>query len=108
MTTLCQVSQNSLTLTVPYPDDRAHFVVHTSAGPVRVRQIIFRGALTITRKEIPLSGTVEYAHSASGESISQSASFEFEVLNAKLSFEMHKLTGLSGETQILLRKIKDL
>ncbi len=97
-----------LTLTVPYPDDRAHFVVHTSAGPVRVRQIIFRGALTITRKEIPLSGTVEYAHSASGESISQSASFEFEALNAKLSFEMHKLTGSSGETQILLRKIKDL
>jgi hypothetical protein len=51
---------------------------------------------------------VEYAHSASGESISQSASFEFEALNAKLSFEMHKLTGSSGETQILLRKIKDL
>ena len=72
-----------LTLTVSYPDDRAHFVVDTSTGPVRVRQIIFRGALTITRKEIPLSGTVEYAHAASGESISQSASFEFETLNAK-------------------------
>jgi len=97
-----------LTLTVSYPDDRAHFVVDTSTGPVRVRQIIFRGALTITRKEIPLSGTVEYAHAASGESISQSASFEFEALNAKLSFEMHKLTGSSGETQIVLRKIKDL
>jgi hypothetical protein len=97
-----------LTLTVAYPDDRAHFVVDTSAGPVRVRQIIFRGALTIIRKEIPLSGTVEYAHAASGESISQSASFEFEALNAQLSFEMHKLTGSSGETQIVLRKIKDL
>jgi Restriction endonuclease len=97
-----------LTLIASYPDDRAHFVVDTSAGPIRVRQIIFRGALTITRKEIPLSVTVEYAHAGSGESISQSASFEFEALNAKLSFEMHKLTGSSGETQIVLRKIKDL
>ncbi len=97
-----------LTLIVSYPDDRAHFVVDTKAGPVRVWQIIFRGALTITRKEIPLSGTMEYAHTGSGESISQSASFEFEALNAKLSFEMHRLTGSSGETQIVLRKIKNL
>ena len=49
-----------------------------------------------------------YAHSGSGESISQYASFEFEALGAKLSFEMHKLTGSSGETQVVLRKIKDL
>jgi hypothetical protein len=94
-------------LTVLYPDDRAHFVVDTRAGPVRVQQIIFRGALTITRKEIPLSGTIEYAHSGSGESISQSASFEFEALGAKLSFELHKLTGSSGQTQIVLRKLKE-
>ena len=95
-------------LTVSYPDDRAHFAVDTNAGPVRVRQIIFRGALTITRKEIPLSGAMEYVHSGSGESISQSASFEFEALGAKLSFETHKLTGSSREMHIVLRKINDL
>jgi Restriction endonuclease len=96
-----------LTLIVSYPDDRAHFVVDTRVGPVRVRQIIFCGALTTARKEISLSGTMEYAHSGSGEPISQSASFEFEALGAKLSFEMHKLTGSSGETHIVLRKIED-
>lgn len=98
----------SVELVVTYPDNRAHFVVDTSAGPVRVWKIIFRGALTITRNDIPLSGTMEYTRSVSGESISQSASFEFEALNAKLAFEMHKLTGSSGETHVVLRKIKNL
>ena len=92
-------------LTVSYPDDRAHFLVDTNAGAVRIRQIVFRGVLTKTRTEIPLSGTLEYAHSGSGESISQSASFEFEALGAKLSFELHKLTGSSGATHLVLRKI---
>jgi hypothetical protein len=92
-------------LTVSYPNDRSHLVVDTSVGAVRIRQIVFRGVLTKTQTEIPLSGTLEYTHSGSGESISQSASFEFDALGAKLSFELHKLTGSSGATHVVLRRI---
>ncbi len=94
-----------IVLTVSYPDDTAHFVVDTAVGAIRIRRIIFRGVLTVSVTEIPLSGTAEYVHAGTHTPISQSATFEFDALNAKLSFEMHKLTGSSGETHVVLRMI---
>jgi len=92
-------------LRVRYPNDSSHFVVDTSLGAVRITEIVFKGELTAKQTEVPLLHTTEYSHAVSGESISQSGAFVFEALNTKLSLEMHKLTGSTGETQIVLRNL---
>ena len=93
-----------LTIQVLYPNDASHFVVKTDLGDVRVLRIDFQAELSLTTKNVALAHLSDYVRSCSGESIAQSAAFEFTALGAQLSLEMHKL-GDSGETHIVLRKL---
>ena len=95
----------SKNLRISYPNDDSHFVVDTNRGAIRIAEIIFTVELTVKETEVPLVNVREYTHAESGESISQSAAFVFEALNTKLSLEMHKLTGSSGETKVVLRNL---
>ena len=87
-----------------YPNDDSHFVVRTELGDVRVVQIDFHGELSVRTTQIPVARLSDYVRSDSGDSIAQSAAFEFSALGCKLSLEMHKL-GESGGTQIVIRKL---
>jgi hypothetical protein len=93
-----------LTMHVRYPTDNHHFVVNTTFGPVRVREIEFHGELEVKTTEVPLSRLMEYGRSESDEIISQSGAFVFDALGTKLSLGMHKLAQ-SGEIRLSIRKL---
>jgi hypothetical protein len=87
-----------------YPNDDSHFLVHTELGDVRVVRIDFHAELSVRTTQIPVTRLSDYVRSDSGDSIAQSAAFEFSALGYQLSLEMHKL-GESGETRIVVRKL---
>jgi hypothetical protein len=86
---------NPENLRVRYPSDDGHFVVDTNLGAIRIIEIVFTIERTEKEIEVPLLRV----------QISQSAAFVFECLNTRLSLEMHKLTGSSGETTVVLRNL---
>jgi hypothetical protein len=98
--------ERPLTMKVSYQNDKNHFVVDTHLGAVRIHAIVYNGALAVKKTEIPLASADEYLRADSGEMISQSATFAFTALDAKLSLEMHKVAK-SGEIQVVLRKLGD-
>jgi len=93
-----------LIMQVSYPNDESHFVINTELGGVRVVRIDFHAELSVRATQIPVARLSDYVRSDSGDSIAQSAAFEFSVLGCQLSLEMHKL-GESGETKIVVRKL---
>ena len=93
-----------LHMRVPYPDDQDHFIVQTTLGPIRVRALEFHGVLQKSRTDIALEHFKKYSHAASGESISESASFPFTAFNMNLALEMH-MVAESGITHVVLRKL---
>jgi hypothetical protein len=93
-------------LHVRYTNKDDHFVVDTDLGEIRVESIIFYGELSIEQRSVPLNITTEYRQSKDGEVISQVAGFESQdMLGHEFALELHKLTE-TGETHVLLRKIK--
>lgn len=87
--------------------DEDHFVIETSEGPIRLRAIVFEGALRLKVTVVPLMVTAEYRHANSGEVISQIASFAPQsIVGMKFSTELHKMAD-TGETHIILRRLAD-
>jgi len=82
-------------------------VVDTTAGPVRIKEIIFFGELCMREILIPLMDTAEYRHSNNDEPISQVASFAPQAIHGRnYSLEMHQISE-TGETHVILRKLQD-
>lgn len=90
-------------LRVIYPNDASHFVVKTALGDVRILRIDFQAELSLTTQHVQVTRLSDYVRSGSGESIAQSAAFEFSALGTQLSLEFHK-RGDTGETQVLIRR----
>jgi hypothetical protein len=94
-------------LRAEYTNDEDHFVIDTSLGTIRVREILFYGEISVREKLIPLAITAEYLQKETGEPISQVASFEPHLIQGMmLSLEMHRIAQ-SGEMHIVLRKLPD-
>lgn len=93
-----------LIMQVLYPNDNSRFVINTELGDVRVIRIDFHAELSVKTTQIPVARLSDYVRSDSGDSIAQSAAFEFSALGYQLSFEMHKLAE-SGETKIVMRNL---
>jgi len=83
-------------------DLKDHYVLDTTAGPVRVTNIDFEGELSINQTDIPLSQFSEYRRVGSKEPVSQTASFEFPVKGQTATLELHHLTE-SGHVAIRLK-----
>jgi hypothetical protein len=99
--------EKKVQLHVTYANDEDHFVIETSAGEIRVQAIVFYGELRIRETLVPLSVTAEYRHAETGEPISQLAAFAPQAMHGmKLSMEMHRMAE-SGETHIILRRLRD-
>lgn len=82
-----------------------HFYVDTDAGSARVGAIVFEGELRLVETLLPLISTAEYRRSASGEIISQLASFEPQSIHGmKFSTEFHKMAE-TGKTHVILRRL---
>lgn len=99
-------ASKTIHLHVNYDNDADHFEVETLHGNVRIRSIQFHGELKIIEKKIPIIKTTEYRNIGDNTPISQVAIFgpqQFQ--DRKFSLEFHKINE-SGETHILLRKIK--
>lgn len=93
-------------LQVNYENEKDHFVVETDLGDIRVKTILFHGELSIGQRSVPLTISSEYRHSSDGGVISQVAGFESqEILGHEFSLELHKIKK-TGETHVLLRKVK--
>lgn len=97
-------STKPVNLRARFPDDSSHFVVETSCGLVRIREIVFRGELSAIRSEIPLGQATEYAHVPTGKAISQTAAFPFDAFGMSLSLDVHKLVE-PGEVHVVLRNV---
>lgn len=87
-----------------YPNDKSHFIVDTECGPVRIKEIGFRGKLLVRETDVPIASLQEYRRAESGDRISQTASFPLEVHGTRFSLELHNLAD-TGETHVVLRKI---
>jgi hypothetical protein len=94
-------------LYVEYTNDIDHFVVETTAGPIRVTAILFEGELRIKEFLVPLTVAAEYRDVENGHPISQMAAFAPQKVHGmKFSMEMHRMAE-SGETHIILRKLQN-
>jgi hypothetical protein len=94
-------------LHVQCTNDDDHFVVETTAGPIRVTAILFEGELRIKESLVPLTVVAEYRHVETGHPISQMAAFAPQKVHGmKFSMEMHRMAE-SGETHIILRKLEN-
>lgn len=88
-----------------YPDDEDHFLVETAEGVSRIQNILFVGRLIVRDRLVPISETVEYRGTETGEPISQVVSFsDQEEGGVGLALEFHKIAE-TGQTHVLLRKI---
>lgn len=94
----------SIKVRARYPHDESHFVVDTNCGPVRIREILFRGEVRIEQIQIPFEALKEYRRDSTGETIAQVVSFPLEHDGSKFALEMHNLAD-TGETHVLLRKL---
>lgn len=96
-------ASRSVTLQAAYTNDDDHFVLDSTAGPIRLREIVFQGELSIVQKEIPLSVTAEYTSADGTSQISQYAAFEpFEQEGASITVEMHRIVD-TGQTHVVVR-----
>jgi hypothetical protein len=93
-------------VTIQYPDDKSHFVVDTTLGPVRIVEIDFDGELSIIETTVPLSRVAEYRTVGKDDPVSQTAGFTFEVRGEKLTFDIHRVIE-SGETLMTMRHLRD-
>lgn len=83
-----------------------HFILETSAGDIPVMIIRLTGNLEVSEEARPQVEALEYRHVATGEPISQRASFApVSVGNASFALEFHKVVA-TGETHVLLRRKK--
>lgn len=88
-----------------YINDEDHFVLETSVGPIRVREIIFEGHLIVKDRLVPLSITAEYREAESGRQISQVASFEPQMVeDVSFAVEIHRMAD-SGTGHIVVRRL---
>jgi Restriction endonuclease len=97
----------NIRMQVQYVNDQDHFIIETSAGPIRVEAILFEGELSIKETLVPLSVTSEYRRAKTGEAVSQLAAFSPQMDGATFSLEMHRMAD-SGATHIVLRKVADV
>lgn len=88
-----------------YQNDDSHFIVRTSKGDVRIREILFEGTLKVAINEIPINGITKYSKDIENEAIAHSVSFRLNIGNENVGLEFHKLAH-TGETHVLLRKGK--
>lgn len=82
-------------LHVTYPQDNSHYVVESSLGNIRIKEILFQGELTVVVEKIPIMAIRKYESLVSGEVLATTASFNFEI-NGKLqeiSFNKIEQTG---------------
>lgn len=89
---------------VRYTNDEDHFIVDTDAGPVRIREIHFKGEVSLAERRIPFDALKEYRRDRTNETIAQTVTFPLEYQGSKFAFEMHKLAD-TGETVVVLRKL---
>ena len=93
-------------LHVNYDNDADNFKVETLHSNVRIRSIQFHGELKIIEKKIPILKTTVYRNIGENTPISHLAVFAPQQFHdRKFSLEFHNINE-SGETHILLRKIK--
>jgi hypothetical protein len=90
-----------------YDNDQDHFVIETSAGDVRIRQIAFQGELSVVENPIPLTMKAEYVHTAGGEQISQYAAFQpIKVSGTQMAIEFHRVEA-TGYIHVVARPVGD-
>ncbi|HWR77703.1 MAG TPA: restriction endonuclease [Thiobacillus sp.] len=98
--------EKKIRLHANYTDDD-HFIIETVEGPIQVCAILFDGDIRLKQTLLPLVATAEYRHAATGEVISQVASFAPQSVHGmKFSTEMHKMAD-TGETHVILRRVAD-
>ena len=90
--------------TANYRDDEDHYVIDTTAGPVRITSIDYEGTVSIVQTDVPLSGFTEYQRVGSDKPVSQTTSFTFPVRGETVAFDLHHLTE-SGHTHLSIRKV---
>ena len=92
-----------ITLRAEYPTDD-HYLISTIEGDVRVVALEFVGELRIEQREYPVISRTEYRHLASGEPISQVASFAPQTLHGQnVSFELHRVPA-TEQIHVIARK----
>ncbi len=87
-----------------YPNDNDHFVIDTAEGPVRIREIAFRGEFSVKTKFLPFAEVKDY-RGVAGESISKSATVPFEINHEPYEVVFHRLAK-TGETRVQVRKLE--
>ena len=97
-------AEKSISARVRYANDNGHYVIDTDVGPIRIREIHFKGQVRLLEQEVPFDALKEYRRDATGETIAQIVSFPIEVQGSKFAIEMHNLAA-TGETHVLLRKL---
>ncbi len=88
-------------LKATYPRDDSHFVVETDEGIIRIREILFRGELSIVKEEVPIAAIKNYKNVSTDEDIATKVSFNFDVDGKALEMSFNKIAE-SGETHVLL------
>jgi ribosomal protein S28E/S33 len=93
-------------LRATYQQDNSHYVAETRIGPVRIKEILFIGEITVELEEIPIAAIKKYTSISSGEEIAATASFNFNVDGKPLEMSFHRIAE-TGETHIMLGASKD-
>jgi len=91
---------------IEYPRDDSHFVVDTTAGPVRVLYIDFDGELSLRELEAPISRVTEYRHVGKDQTVAQTAGFTMPmpIHGQRVALELHHLSG-TGALHMSIRHL---
>jgi hypothetical protein len=84
-------------------DDESYFVVETDVGDVRIKELLFKGRLTITKKKISLDSITKYENVGKGETIASTASYKFDVAGKPVNLAFHNIPN-TGETHVVLQE----
>lgn len=88
-----------------YPSDDGHFVVDTALGPIRIREIFFRGDLSIVEERVPAESIRNYADASDETDFMTSVGFGIETGNLSLELSFNK-DAETGEVAVVVTKKK--
>jgi hypothetical protein len=95
----------AVSVVAKYPNDGSHFVIDTDAGPMRVKEILFIGTISLERSHVPLGSIVEYRRDAD-ETVAQIATVPVNLPMGAFRLELHNVAS-TGEIHVLMRKVED-
>jgi hypothetical protein len=85
-----------------YDNDADHFVMDTSAGPVRVQSIVYEGQLSLQETDVPPEAS-RYVSLETNEGIAEIAKFSGKAGSEKLSVELRRIPDSRIHARFLRR-----